>query len=498
MHYLVGFAATAATVAVLYKKRQAAFASMNGIPLPPGPPARWFWDNAMPTVNIAHTLADWVAEYGPMITLRQGSQVIIVIGRMDAATDIMEKEGGALVDRPRSIAASELLSRGMRLLLEHSGERFRRLRKAVHTHLQPKAAEAYQDMQLDNAKDVIIDILNDPKNHQEHAQRFAASVILRVTYGKSTATSNDDPEVVRIHQVLEHFQEAMRPGAHLVDRLPILKYIPGYGLRLKSHHEFEIQLFREQLGRVKREMLNDEGGPSFGRTLLEHINEHRLSTDEMSYLAGTLFGAGSDTTSVGITTMIMAAACHPEAQSRVQEELDMVVGSDRLPNWDDSSSLPQLHAFISEALRWRPVTPIGFAHRATKDIIWRGQCIPAGATVFGCHWAISRDPIAFPDPEKFDPQRWLDQDGQLRKDMRFYTFGFGRRVCPGQHLANRSLYITLALLLWSFRISQRPNTPIDTNGYTDSVIAHAYPFEANFAPRVEEKRLRAMMVEVSL
>lgn len=82
----------------------------------------------------------------------------------------MEKKGAVLVDRPHSIAASDLLSKGLRFLLV-GGERFRRYRKAVHIHLQPKAAVAYQDLQLESAKDVITDILNDPKNHRVHVQR---------------------------------------------------------------------------------------------------------------------------------------------------------------------------------------------------------------------------------------------------------------------------------------------------------------------------------------
>ena len=83
----------------------------------------------------------------------------------------MEKEGSALADRPRSIAAGELLSKDMCIALLRSGERWRRFRKAVHTHLQPQAAKAYQDMQLENAKNLITDILNDPKNHRAHVQR---------------------------------------------------------------------------------------------------------------------------------------------------------------------------------------------------------------------------------------------------------------------------------------------------------------------------------------
>ena len=82
----------------------------------------------------------------------------------------MEKEGSALADRPHSIAA-ELLCNDLGLLQLHIGERLRRFRKAAHTHLQPQAAKAYQDMQLENAKNVITDILNDPKNHRAHVQR---------------------------------------------------------------------------------------------------------------------------------------------------------------------------------------------------------------------------------------------------------------------------------------------------------------------------------------
>ncbi|KAG2128231.1 cytochrome P450 [Suillus clintonianus] len=488
--YAAGVAVIVA-VLVLYKKFS--LAGGNNIPLPPGPPACWFWSNALPAVNIAYALTDLVRKYGPVVSFRQGSQVIIVIGSMEAATHIMEKEGGSLVDRPRTIAGGDMLSNGMRLVLSHSGDRFRRLRKAVHTHLQPKVTETYQDMQREKAMDFILDILDDPKNHQKHAERYAASVILRVTYGKSAPTANTDPEVIRIHKVVEHFQAAVRPGAYLVDRVPLLRYLPGYGKQLHKWHHEELDLYRHQLQRVKNDVDQNKASPSFTKTLLENAQGHQLSPDEMSYLAGSLFGAGSDTTSVGITAIIMAAACHPLAQAKVHEELDTVIGSARAPTFEDSNSLPQLRAFLLEALRWRPIVRIGFPHRATKDIFWQGYCIPEGATVYGCHWTLSRDPIAFPDPEVFNPQRWLDSEGRLKDNLKIITYGFGRRVCPGLHLANQSLYITPALLLWSFRIDQRPDAPINTHAFSDAVIPHATPFEIDVIPRIEVAKLKEMM-----
>ncbi|KAF9230454.1 cytochrome P450 [Melanogaster broomeanus] len=489
-----GIVAAGFVVAFLYNKYQAAPATKNGIPLPPGPPVRWFWESAFPRSKVGHTLGDWVARYGPVISLRAGSHVVIIIGRLDAATEIMEKQGAVLVDRPRSVAFGEIVSNNMSIGVMGSGERFRRLRKAVHTHLQSRAVQAYDGLQFEHARDVILDILKDPKHHVEHVERFSAAVILRVTYGKSTPTFHDDPEVIRVRQNLKNIEPVLRRhGADLIDKLPFLKYVPGYARDLRKYHEFEVSLYRDQLGRVKDGMSSNEAGPSFSKTLLENASDHRMSYDEMAYLSGNLFGAGFDTTSVALTTLILAAACHPQAQARVQEELDMVVGTDQAPTFEDSDRLPQLHAFVSEALRWRPMVSTGLLHRATEDIIWRGQIIPAGATVLGCNWAISRDPVAYPNPEKFDPQRWLDPNGRLRTDLWFSTYGFGRRVCPGLHLANRSLYINAALLLWSFRITERPDAPMDVRSFLDSIDLRPAPFEVDFVPRIEEERLREMM-----
>jgi len=480
-------------VGAFYKKRD--ITSKEGHPLPPGPPAKWFWDSVMPTVNISSTLNRWANEYGPVITLRRGSEITIVIGRVSAATEIMEKEGNALADRPQMIAADELLSGGKRLTLVGSGDRFRRLRKAVHTHFQIKAVETYKDIQSEQARTLILDVLDDPKNfHQKHMHRFSTSIILRITYGNSKSVSVDDPEFINMKQIVQHFIEGMRLDAYLVDRFPWLKYVPGYGMRLKGYYKFDLKFYRGQLDRVKSAMEIGDAAPSFCKTLLENTHDHQLSFDEMCFLAGTLSEAGSDTSADAVITMIMAAACFPGTRLRVQEELDTVVGMDRLPSWSDWDDLPQLHAFISEALRWRPVTPLGFPHRSTRDIFWRGYYIPAGATVTGNQWAISRDPVVFPNPEKFDPQRWLDQNGELRNDIECYPFGFGRRVCPGMDLANRSMFIALAHLLWSFRIREHPGTPIDTTPDMDNAVAHLPPFEVDFVPRIDVERLREAMV----
>ncbi|KAG1824838.1 cytochrome P450 [Suillus subaureus] len=419
---------------------------------------------------------------------------MVIIGRYQESNDIMEKEGGQLADRPRAVAAGEILSRGLLMVLAPAGEQFRRLRKAAYTHLQAKAAESYAPIQMDAARDVILDILDNPKGHQAAANRYAAAVILRVMYGKSTPTAANAPEIIVIHKTLKRFQMLMRPGAFLIERFPILKYVPGYTTELEEWRREESQVYHDQLNRVSRELATGKAGPSFARYLLENQSSHKLSQEEMAYLAGSLFGAGSDTTAVAIMYVVMASACYPKAQEKVQEQLDIVVGRNRAPTFDDYNSLPQIEAFMLECLRWRPVVALGFAHCASTDIVYKGMCIPKGAIVFGNHWAISRDPIVYPNPDMFDPERWLNSEGKIRDDIKFPSYGFGRRICPGRHIADRSVFINIALLLWSFKITQDPENPIDDMGFVDRVVAHPKPFTARFQPRFgNEASLRGAM-----
>ncbi|EEB90301.1 hypothetical protein MPER_11508, partial [Moniliophthora perniciosa FA553] len=111
-----------------------------------------------------------------------------------------------------------------------------------------------------------------------------------------------------------------------------------------------------------------------------------------------------------------------------------------------------------------------------------GYCIPKGSTVIGNVWSVGRDPAYFPDPETFNPQRWLTSDGKVRDDIKSYPFGFGRRVCPGQHMATASTFINTALTLWAFDTLQDPEHPIDTLAFTESANAHPMSFKVVFEP----------------
>lgn len=465
--------------------------SVSGLPLPASPLTWRLRGHFISPRNPFLTVAEWIDEHGPLITIRSGTKKIVIIGRYDAVVDIMEKQGGSLADRPRLVAAGEILNGGLSVILTPAGSMWRRMRRALRTHLQPKSAEEYQPLHMSHAKNMVLDILEDPANFQNHAATYAATTITKVAYGKTTPTSATDPDAILVRENFQILRKTLRPGAYLVDMIPWLKYLPWYAQDLKQGFERNRQLNTDQLNRVKQQIQsNVDVGPSFVRYMLENVQLHGLTEMEMAFLAGSFYAAGFDTTTLAICTVLMAAACFPDEQAKVQAELDVVVGRHRVPTFADEQSLPRLHAFISEALRWRPLVPSGMAHRTTKEVVWQNYCIPAGTTVIGHHWSISRDPDIFPEPHAFKPQRWINDQGRLRDDLKFFVFGFGRRVCPGQHVATRSVFINSLLVLWAFRLNLDTTKSLDDMAF---MRGENQPSFIEFEARVPEPELRRMM-----
>ncbi len=156
-----------------------------------------------------------------------------------------------------------------------------------------------------------------------------------------------------------------------VSNSTINRFIPGYLKELQEGFAEELALFTSQLNAVRQKIeRGEELPPSFGKYIIERQEDLGLSDNEAAYLAGSMFGAGSDTTASAISISVLAAACYPQEQERVREELERVVGVERPPTLMDRDNLPQTMAWVLEILRWRPVIAGGLPHKATKDIIW--------------------------------------------------------------------------------------------------------------------------------
>lgn len=184
---------------------------------------------------------------------------------------------------------------------------------------------------------------------------------------------------------------------------------------------------------------------------------------------------------------VLCMVLHPAEYQKLQEEIDNIVGCDRLPEFEDLPRLPRVRAVVKETLRWRPVSAGGIPHCSTKDDVYGGVFIPAGTNIHPNQWAIHRDPELYPDAETFLPDRWLESSYPTYREpmtqhpnvTNYSSFGFGRRICPGQHIAERSLNILVARIAWACDIKKK----IDVGGMEIDVPLYDYVSGFNVQPK---------------
>ena len=151
---------------------------------------------------------------------------------------------------------------------------------------------------------------------------------------------------------------------------------------------------------------------------------------------------------------------YPEVQIQAHTELDEVVGNARPPTFADIPSLPYIRAMVKETLRWSLVVPFGVPHSTTEDDWYEGMFIPKGTVCLQNMRTIHSEPDVFgSDAARFNPNRYLDESRQVKvldgREDGHLTFGFGRRICPGRYVAEGTLAIDIATLLWAMRF-ERP------------------------------------------
>lgn len=181
----------------------------------------------------------------------------------------------------------------------------------------------------------------------------------------------------------------------------------------------------------------------------------------------------------------LAMALNPDVVRKAHEELDTVVGGDRLPDFSDKEHLPYIAAITKEVLRWGCPTPVGGPKRADEDDTYNGYLIPAGATIMENVWAIFYDESTYPAPHIYDPERFL-RDGTVDrsvKDPEDRVFGSGKRICPGRYFAMRTLFLNIACILAFFDIEAPAGESLEANFHEDGIVRNPAPFNCKISPR---------------
>ncbi|KAF9562477.1 cytochrome P450 [Agrocybe pediades] len=471
----------------------------RGLRLPPGPKPKFITGNLyqIPRLHPWLTYRAWAKEYGPIMYYRVFNKETIILSSAKVALDLLESRATIYSNRPTLWMGGELGGRKKSVFItQFSDPRFKLYRRLLQTGLNPRAAKSYEPIQIQETQILLQNLLNAPDDFKIHIRRNAVAIILKVAYGYQVE-SNDDPLVQLIEETFKLGGIVNVPGKFWVEYFPALRFLPdwfpGAGFkklardvgkeRSKVDHvpfswarkEIEKGDYVESF--VSKHTVNPEGG--------ETIDEETL--DAIERTASALYIGGGDTTVSALTSFVLLMALNPEIQKQAQEDVDKVA-SGRLPTLDDYDSLPLVKAIIKETLRWAPVAPLGIPHHAMEDDVYQGYFIPKGATITANIWAITHDEEIYPDPFKFDPSRHLGTKAQ--PDPFKFVFGFGRRICPGAHLAEMSLFLSISNILAVFDISK----PLDKDGkeyepeieWTSGTTMHMKSFPCRIKPRSKE------------
>ena len=232
---------------------------------------------------------------------------------------------------------------------------------------------------------------------------------------------------------------------------------------------------------------------SLDKIIEEEIEEEvkmQLDNDSVVTIIADIFGAGIETVSTAFHWALLFILSDPGLQKELQAELKREIGTDRLPTLEDRARLPLLQATVLEVLRKATVVPLALPHYTTEDSTVAGYHIPKNSTVIVNLWALSHDANHFQEPEAFNPYRFLDEAGQIRRDLQalFLPFSIGGRRCLGDTLAKAKLFMFLGCMLQLLNLqlpcdSEKPNL----HGGKFGLILKPFPFKAQVVPRTTEQ-----------
>lgn len=187
----------------------------------------------------------------------------------------------------------------------------------------------------------------------------------------------------------------------------------------------------------------------------------KMSHSQVRAEALTLLLAGHETTAVALTWTWYLLSQNPECEARLHAELDSLLQG-KPPTVEDLAKLDYTRRVLDESLRLKPPAYL-IDRNPSQDINVHGYCIPKGSYVFVSPYATQRNPEFFPDPLKFDPDRWLPERIKERPLYSYFPFGVGPRACIGQSFALMEAMLVIATVASRWRFVLDPTQKIDTD-----------------------------------
>ncbi|KZT40803.1 cytochrome P450 [Sistotremastrum suecicum HHB10207 ss-3] len=499
----VGLAGTTVLLilwAIIRWRRRTAGSTFRALPGPKGLPV--FGNvHQIPAKNSWFKFKEWSLIYGDLFHLKIFGNNVVVITSYKIAQDLLLKRGAIYSSRPPAPLLADYAGFYYSLAALPMGDFMHGQRRLLNQFLNPSAARNYDDFLAQKARSLAWLTHQKPERFQAYNRMHMTATALKIAYGFEVA-SEGDPWVTDAEDMSRSLESLGTFGTHPIDVFPILGKLPfwiwgrTFAEGMERAKKGAYNTSSKPYGFIKEQVAKGEANLSMASELIEShtLPDGSVEQEEtISSACSHVYAAGADTTVSAIDTFALAMLLHPEIQRKAQRELDDLLQGERLPTLADRDSLPYTQAVFKEVLRWKPIVPLGLPHVLEQDDIYNDMLIPAGSLILADIYDMASDSRHFPDPSTFNPDRFLKYEGEgrsLRVDVcnpEDFIFGFGRRICPGRHLASGSLWIALATMLSVFDIA----IPTDVDGnkimpdmeYESGLVSHPKTYRGDFTPR---------------
>nr|AGC29945.1 CYP98A68 [Sinopodophyllum hexandrum] len=482
--------------------------------LPPGPKPWPIVGNLYDIKPVRfRCFAEWAQIYGPIISVWFGSTLNVVVTNSELAKEVLKEKDQQLADRHRSRSAAKFSRDGTDLIWADYGPHYVKVRKVCTLELfSPKRLEGLRPIREDEVTAMVEFIFIDctkPENYgksvvvKKYLGAVAFNNITRLAFGKRFVNADG----VMDEQGVE-FKAIVANGLKLGASLAMAEHIPWlrWMFPLEEGAFAKHQARRDRLTRAIMEehtaARQKSGGAKehFVDALLTLQEKYDLSEDTIMGLLWDMITAGMDTTAISVEWAMAELIKNPRVQEKAQEELDRVIGFERVMTETDISNLTYLQCVAKEALRLHPPTPLMLPHKANANVKIGGYDIPKGSNMHVNVWAVARDPAVWKEPLEFRPERFMEEDVDMKgHDYRLLPFGAGRRICPGAQLGINLVTSMIGHLLHHFRWAPpegvRPEE-IDMSENPGMVTYMTTPLQAVPTPRLPSQLYKRMAVDM--